>query len=168
MGEEAPALFVVNHVMVGVLKNNPLQALLAKRDSRKLGHADVIHQPKYVDGKIIEHGKEVSEEALLAYKARPLNGIWTGGPYLHNGSVPNLYQLMLPAEQRDKTFYVGSWEFDPVNVGYVSTETPGSFMFDTRLKGNGNGGHEYGTGTDGLPVLSEDEIRAIIEYMKTL
>ena len=168
MGEEAPALFVVNNVMVGVLKNNPLQALLAKRDAKKLGHADVIHQPKYVDGKIIEHGKEVSEYALLAYKARPLNGIWTGGPYLHNGSVPNLYQLMLPAEKRDKTFYIGSWEFDPVNVGYVSTETPGSFLFDTSLKGNGNGGHEYGTGTDGLPVLSDDEIWALIEYMKTL
>ena len=168
MGEEAPALFVVNNVMVGVLKNNPLQALLAKRDAKKLGHADVIHQPKYVDGKIIEHGKEVSEYALLAYKARPLNGIWTGGPYLHNGSVPNLYQLMLPAEQRDKTFYIGSWEFDPVNVGYVSTETPGSFLFDTRLRGNSNAGHEYGTGTDGLPVLSDDEIWALIEYMKTL
>lgn len=168
MGEEAPALFIVNNVMVGVLKNNPLQVLLAKRDAKKLGHEDVIHQPKYVDGKIIEHGKEVSEHALLAYKARPLNGIWTGGPYLHNGSVPNLYQLMLPADKRDKTFYIGSWEFDTVNVGYVSTETPGSFLFDTRLRGNSNAGHEYGTGTDGLPVLSDDDIWALIEYMKTL
>jgi len=154
--------------MVGVLKNSIIQTLLAKRDAEKMGHPDVIHPPKYVDGEIIERGKEVSERALLAYKARPLNGIWSGGPYLHNGSVPNLYQLMLPAEQRVKSFYIGSWEFDPVNVGYISTETPGSFFFDTRLEGNSNAGHEYGTGIDGLPVISEDDIWNLVEYMKTL
>lgn len=166
--EEAPALFIVNNVMVGVLKNNPLQVLLARRDAKKLGHGDEIHPPKYLDGQIMEHGTETSEKALLAYKARPLNGIWTGAPYLHNGSVPNLYQLMLPAEQRDKTFYIGTWEFDPVNVGYVTDNVPGAFLFDTSLPGNSNSGHEYGTGKDGLPVLTEDEIRALVEYMKTL
>jgi len=168
MGEEAPALFIANNVMVGVLKNNILQTLLAKRDAEKMGHPDVLHPPKYVDGEIIERGKEVSERALLAYKARPMNGIWSGGPYLHNGSVPNLYQLMLPAEQRVKSFYIGSWEFDPLNVGYISTETPGSFFFDTRLEGNSNAGHEYGTGIDGLPVISENDIWNLVEYMKTL
>ena len=168
MGEEAPALFVVNNIMVGVLKNNLLQTLLAKRDSRKLGHPDVIHPPKYVDGEIIEHGQEVSERALLAYKARPLNGIWAGAPYLHNGSVPNLYQLLLPASDRDKGFFIGSWEFDPVRVGYVSDRRPGSFLFNTTLPGNSNAGHEYGTGTDGLPALTEEEIWALVEYMKTL
>ena len=168
MGDEAPALFIVNNVMVGVLTNNPLQVLLAQRDARKMGHPDVIHPPKYVNGTIIEHGQEVSERALLAYKARPLNGIWAGAPYLHNGSVPNLYQLMLPAGQRDKTFYIGAWDFDPVNVGYVTDERPGSFLFDTTLPGNSNAGHEYGTGTDGLPVLTDTEIRALVEYMKTL
>jgi len=168
MGEEAPALFIVNNLMIGVLKNNPLQAILAKRDAKKFGHSDVIHPPKYVDGKIIEHGQEVSDHALLAYKARPLNGIWTAGPYLHNGSVPNLYQLLLPAEQRDKSFYIDPWEFDPVNVGYVSTQTPDSFFFDTTLKGNSNAGHEYGTGEYGTDPFTEDEIWALIEYMKTL
>jgi len=168
LGEEAPALFIVNNAMVGVLKNNPIQSLLAKRDAKKMGHPDAIHPPKYVNGKIIEHGQEVSERALLAYKARPLNGIWAGGPFLHNGSVPNLYQLLLPEEKRVKTFYIGSWKFDPVNVGYISTETPGSFLFDTRLRGNSNAGHEYGTGTDGLSVLTEDDMWALVEYMKTL
>ena len=55
----------------------------------------------------------------LGYKARPLNGIWATAPYLHNASVRTLYQLLLPAEQREKTFNLGSKEFDPVNVGYV-------------------------------------------------
>jgi hypothetical protein len=166
--EESPALFVVNNVIVGVLKNNPLQVLLARRDAKKLGHGEEIHPPKNLDGKIMEHGTETSEQALLAYKARPLNGIWSGAPYLHNGSVPNLYQLLLPAEKRDKTFYIGAWEFDPINVGYVTAEAPGAFLFDTTLKGNGNSGHEYGTGYDGLPPLTEEEIQALVEYMKTL
>lgn len=168
MGEEEPALYVVNNLMGGVLKNNPIQSLLAIRDAKKIGHPEEIHPPKYVDGDFIERGQEVSEKALLAYKARPLNGIWTGGPFLHNGSVPNLYELLLPAEQRSKSFYIGSWDFDPVKVGYVDEERPGSFYFDTTLKGNSNAGHEYGTGYDDLPVLTDDDRWALVEYMKTL
>jgi len=168
LGEEAPALYIVNNMMGGVLKNNSLQVLLAKRDAKKLGHPDEIHPPKYLDGKIVKKGEEVSEKTLLAYKARPMNGVWTGAPFLHNGSVPNLYQLLLPAEKRDKTFYIGTWEFDPVNVGYVSTKTPGAFFFDTTLEGNSNAGHEYGTGEYGKDPFTEDEIWALIEYMKTL
>ena len=168
LGKEAPALYIVNNIMGGVLKNNFLQVLLAKRDANKLGHPEEIHPPKYLDGKIVKKGEEVIEKTLLAYKSRPLNGIWTGAPYLHNGSVPNLYQLLLPPEKRDKTFYIGTWEFDPVNVGYVSTKTPGSFLFDTTLKGNSNAGHEYGTGEYGKDPFTEDEIWSFIEYMKTL
>jgi RoxA-like, cytochrome c-like len=168
MGNEAPALYIANNLMGGVLKNNPLQSYLAIRDAKKAGHPDEIHPPKYVDGKFIERGQEVSERALLAYKARPMNGIWTGGPYLHNGSVPNLYELLLPAEDRSKSFYIGSWEFDPVKIGYVDDQRPGSFLFDTSLKGNSNAGHEYGTGDYGTDPFTEDEIWSLIEYMKTL
>ncbi len=168
LGDEAPALFIVNNLMGGVLKNNPIQSLRAIRDSKKMGHPQEIHPPKYVDGEIIERGQEVSDRALLAYKARPMNGIWAGAPYLHNGSVPNLYELMLPAEERSKTFYIGAWEYDPIKVGYVDTQRPGSFLFDTRLPGNSNAGHEYGTGKDGLRVLDENEIQAVVEYMKSL
>ncbi|MCK5667940.1 MAG: hypothetical protein KAI15_02555 [Gammaproteobacteria bacterium] len=168
LGKEAPALYIVNNIMGGVLKNNFLQVFLAKRDAKALGHPDVIHPPKYLDGKIVRKGDEVVEKTLLAYKARPLNGIWSAAPHLHNGSVPNLYQLLLPAEKRDKTFYIGSWEYDPVNVGYVSTETAGSFLFDTTLAGNSNAGHEYGTGDYGNEPFTEDEIWALVEYMKTL
>jgi hypothetical protein len=168
MGEEEPALYIVNNIMGGVLTNNPIQSLLAIRDSGQMGHPDEIHPPKYVDGEIIERGQEVSEKALLAYKARPLNGVWTGGPYLHNGSVPNLYELLTPASQRTKRFYIGSWEFDPVKVGYVDEERAGSFFFDTRLKGNSNAGHEYGTGEYGTDPFTDEEIWALVEYMKSL
>lgn len=168
LGEVEPALNIVNNVMIGVLRNNPLQSFLAKRDSKKLGHPEGFHPRKYVDGKIIEKGQEVSEHALLAYKARPLNGVWSSAPYLHNGSVPNLYELLLPAEQRSKTFYIGTWEFDPIKVGYVSEPREGAFYFDTSLLGNSNAGHEYGTAYDELPELSEADRWALLEYLKTL
>ena len=165
---EEPAIYMLNNLMVGVLKNNPLQSLLAKRDARRLGHPDLIYPPKYVDGEIIASGEEVSDHALLAYKARPLNGVWSGAPYLHNGSVPNLYELLLPAEKRSKRFYLGVWEYDPIKVGYAQTARSGAFLFDARLPGNSNAGHEYGAGGDGLPPLTEEERRALLEYLKTL
>jgi len=76
--------------------------------------------------------------APLGYKARPLAGIWATAPYLHNGSVPTLYQLLLPADRRDKIFYLGSHEFDPKNVGVSTTKIDGAFEFRTEQTGNSN------------------------------
>jgi mono/diheme cytochrome c family protein len=97
-----------------------------------------------------------------AYKARPLNGIWATAPYLHNGSVPNLQELLKPAGERIKQFSVGSREFDPENVGLRTEAGAESSMLDTSQPGNRNTGHEYGT------KLAVDEKRALIEYIKTL
>lgn len=164
----APAIHIANNIMIGVIKNNPLQAYLARKDAKALGHPDIAHPPKYVDGKIVTKGQEVSDNALLAYKARPLNGVWSSAPFLHNGSVPNLYQLLLPAKERDKQFYLGSMEFDPKQVGYQMTQVKDAFLFDTSLAGNSNAGHEYGAGYGGLPALTDNERWALIEYIKTL
>ncbi|MGR8950163.1 MAG: c-type cytochrome, partial [Gammaproteobacteria bacterium] len=57
----------------------------------------------------MERGTETTQKVLLAYKARPLNGIWATPPNLHNGSVANLYELMLPAESSSPTFNLVSW-----------------------------------------------------------
>ena len=168
IGPEAPAIAILNNIMVGILSNNPLQVYLAKRDARTLGHGDEIHPPKYVNGKIVPHGEEVSEANLLAYKARPLNGIWATAPYLHNGSVPNLYELLLPAEKRSERFYIGTLEYDTEKVGYVSKASEKAFEFDTKLPGNSNAGHEYGKGEYGKEPFLEEEIQALLEYMKTL
>ncbi|MGA2812277.1 MAG: di-heme-cytochrome C peroxidase [Candidatus Acidiferrum sp.] len=112
----------------------------------------------------------VGVRALLAYKARPLNGIWATPPYLHNASVPNLYALLSPAGERPKTFYLGNREYDPVNVGYRTDKLASGFLFDTTIRGNSNAGHEFndssGPGTIG-PLLSPDERRALIEFLKT-
>jgi hypothetical protein len=79
----------------------------------------------------------------LEYKARPLDGIWATPPFLHNGSVPSLYQILVPVTKRDKKFYLGSMKFDRVVVGYDTDEIPGGFLLDTSLPGNLNGGHEF-------------------------
>jgi len=98
----------------------------------------------------------------LAYRARPLNGIWATAPYLHNGSVPTLWDLLLPPAARPKSFHVGNREYDPLRVGEQSTPVPGSFLLDTALPGNSNVGHTWGT------ALSEPERWALIEYLKSL
>jgi mono/diheme cytochrome c family protein len=98
----------------------------------------------------------------LAYKARPLDGIWATGPYLHNGSVPTIDDLLKPVAQRPATFHVGSRELDLVKMGFVSTPVEGSFLFDTAVDGNRNTGHEWGTS------MSPEERAALIEYLKSL
>ncbi len=111
--------------------------------------------------------------SLLAYKDRSLNGIWATAPYLHNGSVPTLYDLLLPIEERPSEFMVGSREFDPVKVGFRSDGYEG-FKQTTHRVGDKNTGHEYAAGRtpqlDGtlLPPLTEEHRWELIEYIKTL
>lgn len=109
-----------------------------------------------------EVGNAVPDMAKEVYKARALNGVWATGPFLHNGSVPSLSALLQPVEDRPKEFYVKSREFDPVNVGFISTEHDGASFFDTRLKGNSNEGHEYGT------QLTVEDKQNLLEYLKSL
>ena len=101
----------------------------------------------------------------LGYANHPLDGIWARAPYLHNGSVPTLRDLLSPPESRPVSFYRGYDVYDPVRVGFVSdvAEESGTRFseFDTRLPGNGNGGHVYGVS------LSDADKDALVEYMKT-
>jgi hypothetical protein len=109
--------------------------------------------------------------APLQYKARPLNGIWATPPYLHNGSVPNLYALLSPVSERPSVFYLGNREYDPVDIGYRTEKFSGGFKLDTSIRGNSNSGHEFNNGAGkGIigPLLTPDDRRALIEYLKTL
>jgi cytochrome c peroxidase len=103
------------------------------------------------------------------YVARPLEGIWATAPYLHNGSVPTLDDLLKPTDERPVTFPLGHREYDPVKLGYVSdpTKVPASeqsriFKFDTRIAGNSNRGHLYGT------KLNPIERAALLEFLKVM
>ncbi|MBJ7548967.1 hypothetical protein JHC42_19210, partial [Pseudomonas sp. OA3] len=125
-------------------------------------------QRKEMDG----YGLPIGVQEKRGYKARPLDGIWATPPFLHNGSVPNLFELLSPVYERQAQFWVGNFEFDPVRVGYRSDKFPGGFLLDTRVTGNGNGGHEFRDGCrqEGVigRALSPDERLALIEYLKVL
>ena len=111
------------------------------------------------------HGKDVGcmqplEDAQ--YRARPLNGIWATGPFLHNGSVPTLADLLEPVAERPTQFTVGNTAFDPSQVGFMSASGDAGFTVDTSISGNSNAGHTYGTS------LSSDDRTALLEYLKSL
>ena len=104
------------------------------------------------------------------YRAKTLKGIWATAPFLHNGSVPTLYDLLRPADQRPMTFRLGTKEYDPVKLGYVTggarfLTPPGMqpFEYDTRLLGNWNTGHEWWF----YPDLDDDVRYDVIEFLKT-
>jgi hypothetical protein len=85
--------------------------------------------------------------------------------------VPSLYELLSPVEERSKTFFTGNLEFDPVNVGYEKGPFQGGFLFEARLPGNSNAGHEYRDGPTGNGVigakLTPEQRMELIEYLKT-
>jgi mono/diheme cytochrome c family protein len=98
------------------------------------------------------------------YSNLPLDGVWLRAPYLHNGSVPTLWDLLHKPSDRPKLFYRGNPLYDPEKVGFVA-DVPSEkgkqyFPYDTSKPSNGNGGHLYGTDLD-----SADK-KALIEYLK--
>ena len=108
-----------------------------------------------------------------SYKAKPLDGVWSSAPYLHNGSVPNMYQLLSPVGQRPKQFWVGiNPEYDPKQLGLDTKKTKNSQIFDTTITGNSNAGHEFSNNRMKPGVigrfLKQDERMALIEYLKVL
>jgi mono/diheme cytochrome c family protein len=115
-------------------------------------------------------------KATVGYQAPPLDGIWATAPYLHNGSVPTLYG-MLNSKARPKiftrSFRTNEEDYDKVNVGWkvqVLQSGPADNLppierrkvYDTTQPGRGNGGHTFGDD------LTEEQRRAVIEYLKTL
>ncbi len=105
------------------------------------------------------------------WKAAPRDGVWATPPFLHNGSVPNLYEMLIPASQRTKKFYVGR-DFDPVKVGVDTSGSSGTFLLDTSLVGNSNAGHSFENGPRGNgivgPLLTDQQRWALVEYLKSI
>ncbi len=93
------------------------------------------------------------------YVNMPLDGIWMRGPFLHNGSVPTLWALLQPPNDRPPTFRTGCDSLDAKVVGFVCSD---GFEFETSLKGNSNSGHEYGT------MLPAGDKMALLEFLKSL
>ena len=127
-------------------------------------------------------------QQIAGYKPRPLEGVWATPPFLHNGSVPSIYQMLLPPEQRSKRFFVGRRDYDARHLGYIAEPADSSeddgFWLDTSLTGNHNTGHAFVASPAQLqaaradpkghplppgvigPLLSDDERYALLEYLK--
>ena len=105
------------------------------------------------------------------YVDTPLDGVWLRAPYLHNGSVPTLRDLLKPQDERPKRFCRGGELYDWENLGYFAAPVvaangrdlcPGGFRYNILVSGNSNKGHLYGT------TLSDADKNALIEFLKTL
>lgn len=142
-------------VLKGVLGNEaPIQTILDYVTSNMV-------QQKYPEGIVIKSGRNPAASPG-SFESRVMQGIWASGPYLHNGSVPTLEDLLKPAAQRPETFPVGV-NFDTLKVGLSSNQTARfGYLFSTKITGNSNAGHEYGT------QLTSQEKAALLEYMKIL
>ena len=120
----------------------------------------------------IDRPPMVETQDPYGYLSPPLDGIWLRAPYLHNGSVPTLRDLLNPPNERPQTFHRGYDVFDPVKVGFKEPPprptgptgelTQPYFLFRHDRERNGNKGHTYGT------QLSEQDKEKLLEYLKTL
>lgn len=103
--------------------------------------------------------KEFGVRSTGKYWAATLDGVWARSPYLHNGSVRTMHELLNSPGQRAKMFHRGSRVFDENEMGYIDE---GFYVLDTAGSGNSNSGHDYGT------KLSDNDKHDLIEYLKTL
>ena len=129
-GDEAPALGIVTNTVLRTLIGQLVPVRVPQSERFIYLRGELINRQIDVQN-ILSRG---GDGPRMQYKARPLNGIWATAPYLHNGSVPNLQELLLPPEQRSKKFAVGRREFDPQNVGFQTAEVPGHFYLRYRAR----------------------------------
>ena len=143
----------------------PVEEVGTSRDRKETWNEKAAYEANKVVTDMGIEREGLVEEPLRGYIAAFLDGIWLRAPYLHNGSVPTLRDLLEPAANRPVTFWRGYNVYDPARVGYVTAgedaEYQGS-LHDTRLQGGGNQGHEYGT------ALPDEDKTALVEYLKTL
>jgi hypothetical protein len=115
---------------------------------------------------LAEADKYADSRGGRVYPAKPLAGIWATAPYLNNGSVANMWDLLTAPESRPTKFSLGSREYDSEKLGYVTAPNPTSpapaWEFDTTKPSNSNAGHVYGTS------LTDDDKWALIEFLKAL
>ena len=178
-----PAVTLLRHVVAGSIAGtiSGLRCETARTDTslwKRAGRWNAVFS-KAVDSyfypeEALAEGNLADRQAalrktLMRYKARPLNGAWASAPYLHNGSVPSIYEILLPQEKRQTKFMLGCREFDPQHVGLdcgkpdAMRESEGKpYVFDTTIPGNSNQGHNVGRD------LTDEQRWQLVEYIKTL
>jgi mono/diheme cytochrome c family protein len=146
-----------------------------------VANAGVIHAPELVEwynesfyGGITRFEPVDLESGVVGYMPPPLDGIWATAPFLHNGSIPTLAQLLDSSTRPDvwRRVDYDSTNFDEDTLGwphevpdYSQAEAPADeqvHLYDTSYWSQSNAGHTYGD------ALTEPEREALIEYLKTL
>ena len=175
-----------------VIGTDPMQAMNFRNttyDATKLGLSshtaaatglrvvtDAVSRQAYRDAQIPAaqwgtfdgFGRSNLVTAPCGYKARPLVGVWATPPFLHNGSVPTVYDLL--SESRPAKLQIGSSEYDPEKLGLSQAAVPNAVMLGTTAVGNSNAGHWFTddrtrTGRIGRR-LTDEERYDLIEYLK--
>ncbi len=146
-----------------------------------VANGGVIHAPHLVEwynnsfyGTVTPFRPVDPDSGVIGYVAPPLDGVWATGPFLHNGSVPTILQV-LDSSQRPAVWRRTSYdttEFDEVGLGWPhealsirQADAPVNerkFIYDTQYWSQSNAGHTYGD------ALTDEQRRALIEYIKTL
>lgn len=175
LGPEAPAVKILGTTVGGAILQNSLSLL--EDDVAK----DV--EGLFTGGKGDKHGFLARHKDLFTafsrksdsaganggackYEGRFLEGIWAAAPYLHNGSVPTLMELLKKPQDRVASFKTGP-NYDIEAVGLAIEQTMFDYVTNTTgcenvTSGNSRCGHDYGTD------LSEEDKRALIEYLKSI
>lgn len=158
---EVPASLLLNSAVNGVID----KALASELHNRTASEQEEI--------RLDLRGHRSGHQPPLGgsgYKARPLNGVWATAPYGHAGAVPNLYQWLLPQEQRVKKFSISDRDFDTKHVGFDINEVAEGYEFRTvdsdgqPIPGNSNQGHSGPGQTD----FTDEERWQLIEYLKAM
>ena len=186
LGAEAPAFDVLANSVIGAIVQNAL-SLRSEADMDRLETAlesdadnfenDVLKDfddlrdafPVEGDARALltpSPEAETATETPCKYEARVLDGIWAAAPYLHNGSVPTLADLLKAPADRPASFTPGP-EYDIDNVGMATSQTVFDQVITTTgcddlASGNSRCGHDYGTS------LSDTQKRALLEYLKSI
>ncbi|MGZ5537496.1 MAG: c-type cytochrome [Chthoniobacterales bacterium] len=150
-GEESDKrLYSVEEVGTDPLRARLFTAQQAGRFNKFLAELEAVgYTPAKEDG-LRSTGK---------YWAASMGGVWARAPYLHNGSVRTVQELLTVPNERSKSYHRGSHDYDEAQMGYTDG---GAYIFDTAASGNSNSGHDYGT------KLGAEQKHDLMEYLKTL
>ena len=177
LGDEAPAFTVLKTAVLGAIIQ---QKLGGRSDVESIGE-EVLAElaPEQIDRDIVElrgafpellaadpAAESTPGQDACKYEARVLEGIWAAAPYLHNGSVPTLADLLKPAAERPESFSMGpAYDMEKVGIAAEQSAFGKSIVTtgcDDLSSGNSRCGHEWGV------HLAEEEKRALLEYLKSL
>jgi hypothetical protein len=160
-----PAINVLGLSAIGSIIQHTLPVTLPEDFGEQITHAGTVFTPATESLKgAFRYGQKAA--APGSYESRVLRGIWAAAPYLHNGSVPTLAELLKPPAERVAAFKIGP-AYDLDNVGLAVDQTVFPQVLQTTDcaqldSGNSRCGHDFGT------KLLPDQKKALLEYLKTL